>query len=306
MMPIDPGALFNPVQLATPAFIGLVLLELVYARLTGGARYEVRDTLTSLLMGLGSVIVGAAFAFLFVDLARLARPWRVTELPFTLGVIIACFLADDFAYYWWHRASHRMRWLWANHVGHHSSQHYNLSTALRQPWTGFLTPGLLFKLPLLLLGFPLSMLVFVGGLNLVYQFWIHTEAIGKLPGPFEFVFNTPSHHRVHHAVNPHYLDANYAGVFILWDRIFGSFVAENEKPRYGIVKNLYSFNPLVVASHEWLAIAADLRQARTVREALGFFLGPPGWSPDGSRETSDAIKARWRARLSHPTPAPAE
>ncbi|MGC8534449.1 MAG: sterol desaturase family protein [Rhizomicrobium sp.] len=305
-MHIDPRALFNPVQLATPAFIGLVLLELVYARLTGRARYEASDTLTSLLMGLGSVIVGAAFAFMFVDLARLVRPLRVTELPFTLWVIIACFVADDVAYYWWHRASHRMRWLWANHVGHHSSQHYNLSTALRQPWTGALTPGLVFKLPLLLLGFPLSMLVFVGGVNLVYQFWIHTEAIGKLPRPFEFVFNTPSHHRVHHAVNPHYLDANYAGVFILWDRLFGSFVAEGETPRYGIVKNLCSFNPLVVASHEWLAIAADLRRARSLKEALGFFLGPPGWSADGSRETSDAIKARWRAQLSHAASAPAE
>lgn len=305
-MHIHPAALFNPVQLATPAFIGLVLIEMIYARLSGGARYEARDTATSLAMGLGSVIVGALFAFMFVDLAGFARPYRLVALPYSLWVIIACFVADDFAYYWWHRASHRIRWLWANHVGHHSSQHYNLSTALRQPWTGAFTPGLLFKLPLLLLGFPLPMLLFVGGLNLVYQFWIHTEAVGKLPRAFEFVFNTPSHHRVHHAVNPHYLDSNYAGVFILWDRLFGSFVAEEERPRYGIVKNLYSFNPLTVAFHEWLAIGADLRRAGSLKEVLGFVFGPPGWSKDGSRDTSDAIKARWRARRADPASLPAE
>ena len=150
------------------------------------------------------------------------------------------------------------------------------------------------------------MFVFVGGLNLVHQFWIHTEAIGKLPRPLEFVFNPPAHQRVHHVVNPLYLDANCAGGFILWDRLFGSFVAEGQKPRDGIVKSLYSFNPLVEASYEWLGIASDLCRARSLKEALGLCLGSPGWSADGSRETSHAITARWRARLAHPASAPAE
>ena len=287
----------DPVQLATPVFVLLVIAEMVFARVTGRARYEARDTAASLAMGFGSVVIGAAFAFLFAGFAALLHPWRVMDIGWSWPTVAICFIADDFTYYWWHRASHRMRWLWANHVGHHSSQHYNLSTALRQPWTGAFTPGLVFKAPLLLAGFPLVMIVFVGGVNLVYQFWIHTEAIGRLPRLFELVFNTPSHHRVHHATNARYLDSNYAGVFIVWDRLFGTFAAEDgrDPPRYGIVKNLMSSNPLTIAFHEWIAIGADLARARSLRAWAGFVLAPPGWSPDGSRDTTDAIKARWAA-----------
>ena len=198
---MDVMHLPDPVQLATPVFILLVVAEMVYARVTGRVRFEAQDTATSLLMGFGSVVVGAAFAFLFVGFAALLHPWRLADIGWSWGAIAVCFVLDDFTYYWWHRASHRIRWLWANHVGHHSSQHYNLSTALRQPWTGAFTPGLLFKAPLLLIGFPFAMIVFVGGMNLVYQFWIHTEAVDRLPRPFELLFNTPSHHRVHHATN---------------------------------------------------------------------------------------------------------
>ena len=298
----------DPVQLATPAFILLVVAEMVFARLSGRVQYEARDTATSLMMGFGSVIVGAAFAFVFVGFAALVHPWRLADIGWSLPAVAACFIADDFTYYWWHRASHRIRWFWANHVGHHSSQHYNLSTALRQPWTGTFTPGLVFKLPLLLAGFPLAMIAFVGGVNLVYQFWIHTEAIDRLPRPIEWLFNTPSHHRVHHATNARYLDSNYAGVFIVWDRMFGSFVAEEaaDPPRYGIVKNLMTFNPLKVAFHEWIAIGADLAGARSWRDWIGYTLRPPGWSPDGSRDTSDAIKARWTAYRAAPVRVPAE
>ena len=206
-------------------------------------------------------------------------------------------MLDDLAYYWWHLASHLVRWLWADHVQHHSSQHYNLSPALRQPWTGFLTPGLVFRAPLFLIGFPLPMIVFVHGVNLVYQFWIHTEAIDHFPRWVEAGMNTPSHHRVHHAVNARYLDANYAGVFIIWDRMFGSFVAEtkDDPPRYGILGNLASHNPLKVALHGWVSLAGDLASARSPREAALYLFAPPGWSPDDSRDTSDKIKARWAA-----------
>lgn len=301
---------FDPVQLATPVFIALVIAEMIWARVGGRLRYEPRDTAASLLMGFGSVVIGAVFAFLFVGLAAALHPWRLFDIGWSWSAVALCFVLDDLRYYWFHRASHRIRWLWAAHVTHHSSQHYNLSTALRQSWTGALTPELLFKVPLLLIGFPLPMILFVTGINLVYQFWIHTEAIDRFPAPFEWLFNTPSHHRVHHATNPDYLDSNYAGVFVLWDRMFGTFVPEDRRdpPRYGIVKNLNTFNPLLVAFHEWVGIAADLMQAKSWRERAGYLLAPPGWSPDGSRETSDAIKARWRRFRSAQSPVemPAE
>jgi sterol desaturase/sphingolipid hydroxylase (fatty acid hydroxylase superfamily) len=296
---------FDPTQLATPLFIVLVIAEMIFIRTTARGDYEPRDTATSLLMGFGSVISGAIFAFIFVWFVHLLWPYRLFTVPWSFWTVAACFVLDDLTYYVWHRSAHRIRWLWAEHVTHHSSRHYNLSTALRQAWGGFLTFGFIYKAPLILLGFPLPMLVFVGGINLIYQFWIHTETIGKLPRWFEAVMNTPSHHRVHHATNPKYLDSNYAGVFIVWDRMFGSFVAEDdaEKPRYGIVKNLATFNPFKVAFHEFVGIAKDLAKARSPREILGYLFAPPGWSPDGSRETSDSIKARWADYRSAQSPA---
>lgn len=301
----------NPVQIATPLFVLFVVIEMLYVRLAMRGEYEARDTAASLAMGFGSTIIGALFGFVFVGFALWIWRYRFFDLGWSLPVFIACFVLDDLSYYWWHRASHRIRWLWADHVQHHSSRYFNLSTALRQPWTGTFTFGLLFHAPLFLLGFPLAMIVFVRGINLVYQFWIHTEAIAKMPRWFEAVMNTPSHHRVHHATNAQYLDSNYAGVFIVWDKIFGSFVAEqqSDSPRYGIVKNLATFNPLKVALHEWIGMFADLSKSRSLKEIGGYVLGPPGWSPDGSRETSDSIKARWQAfRTAQPAqpPSPAE
>jgi hypothetical protein len=154
-----------------------------------------------------------------------------------------------------------------------------------------------------LLGFPPAMVAIEKGVSLVYQYWIHTEAIQRMPKGFEAVFNTPSHHRVHHARNPRYLDKNYAGILIIWDRMFGTFQPEldEEPPRYGLVHNLGTFNPLRVAFHEWVGIGADL--VRSPRHALGWIFGPPGWSPDGSRDTSASLKAAWaerQARTSSP------
>jgi sterol desaturase/sphingolipid hydroxylase (fatty acid hydroxylase superfamily) len=285
----------NPTELATPAFIVLVIAEMLFVRFAGRGRFEVRDTATSLLMGFGSVLAGAVFAFVFVAFAMALARYRVLDLGWSWPVFAAALVLDDLAYYWWHRASHRVRWMWADHVQHHSSQHYNLSTALRQPVTGAFTPGLLFRAPMIVLGFPLPMMAFVHGVNLVYQFWIHTEAIGECPTWFEAVMNTPSHHRVHHATNAVYLDSNYAGILIVWDKLFGTFVAENAdaRPRYGIVKNLGTFNPLKVALHEWVGMFGDLRRAKSLKEIGGYIFAPPGWSPDGSRETSDSIKASW-------------
>ncbi len=293
---IDSSALPNPTTFAIPAFILLILVEMLVARVKDRSRFEARDTLTSLGLGLGSTVAGLLTAGVIIGMAQSAYQYRLFDIGFMWWAWPLCFLLDDLAYYAFHRSAHRVRWFWAAHVIHHSSQHYNLSTALRQTWTGFISLTFLFRLPLFFIGFPVEMVLFVGGLNLIYQFWIHTEAIGRMPRWFEAVMNTPSHHRVHHATNPQYLDSNYAGVFIIWDRMFGTFVPErdDEKIHYGIVKNLGSFNILWAAFHEWVGIAKDVWHAPTLGAKWNYMVKPPGWSHDNSRDTSETIKARWR------------
>jgi sterol desaturase/sphingolipid hydroxylase (fatty acid hydroxylase superfamily) len=288
---------FDPVDWAVPGFILLVVIEMLWARRQAPDSYEPRDTLTSLAMGLGSTVSGALQAGLLLAGFLWVYQFRLFTIGWTWWAFAICFVLDDLAYYWVHRAGHRIRWVWAAHVNHHSSQHYNLSTALRQSWTGNLALGFVFKFPLLLMGFHPLMIFFVGGLNLIYQFWFHTEAIDKCPRWFEAILNTPSHHRVHHATNPIYLDRNYAGVFIVWDKLFGTFQPEleSERPHYGIVKQLGSFNLLWVAFHEWIGIARDVWSAPWGSK-LGYVWRPPGWTHDGSRDTSDAIRERWLAR----------
>jgi len=281
------------VMLSIPLFIVLLVAEIVWIKVKGkGGAYETRDTATSLLMGLGNVIAGVALGFIAYGFFVWLQGFALFDLGTSLPVIILCFVLDDLRYYWVHRFGHRVRWVWASHVNHHSSQHYNLSTALRQTWTATFTLMMVLRAPLILLGFSPEMVLFVGGVNLVYQFWIHTEAIGKMPRWFEAVMNTPSHHRVHHGRNPRYLDSNYAGVFIIWDKVFKTFVAEDENPDYGLVNNLGTFNPLRVAFHEWVGLFRDVfLPGLTLRQRFAYAFRPPGWSHDGSRKTSDQIKA---------------
>ena len=293
------------VNYAVPFFIAAILLELAWIVIKHrGGRYETRDALTSLLMGAGNVVSGILLGFVAYGFYVWLWDYRLFDLGKGWLVVAACFILDDLRYYWYHRIAHRSRFVWAEHVNHHSSQHYNLTTALRQSWTGTFTFTWLLRAPLILLGFHPAMVIFVGGLNLIYQFWIHTEAIGKMPRWFEAVMNTPSHHRVHHGRNARYLDANYAGVLIIWDRMFGTFVPEqeSEKPDYGLVHNLGTFNPLRVAFHEWLAMARDVfGPGLTLRQRLAYAFAPPGWSHDGSRAMTPEIKARHVAR--HPEDA---
>lgn len=285
----------NPVNYAIPAFILLMIVE--YALVKSGSDkvkgYGGKDTAISLLLGVGSQIANL--------LTIGAMLWIVAALhkiaPFDFGwkwwIWPICFVADDLAYYIFHRSAHRVRWFWAAHVTHHGSEYYNLSTALRQTWTGFIALSFLTRLPLFWIGFQPEMVFFCGAINLIYQFWFHTEAIDKMPRWFEAIFNTPSHHRVHHATNARYLDANYAGVFIIWDRIFGTFVPEDnvDKINYGLVKNLGNYNLIWAAFHEWIGIARDM-WAAPWEHKLGYLLREPGWSHDGSRETSAMIKAK--------------
>jgi sterol desaturase/sphingolipid hydroxylase (fatty acid hydroxylase superfamily) len=309
-MTTDAPAFPDITQLAVPFFIATMLIEIVIGRLTGRAKYETRDTAVSLAMGLGSVIAGALLAFVFTGVFFWLWQYRLFSLGFSWWAIALCFVLDDLRYYVFHRISHRVRWGWASHVNHHTSQHYNLSTALRQTWSDIFTGLFLLRAPLVLLGFHPAVIALCGGINLVYQYWIHTELIGKMPRWFEAVMNTPSHHRVHHATNPKYLDANYAGTFIVWDRMFGSFVPEDEgEPcRYGIVKNLGTFNVWTVAFHEWWGILNDVfRRDISWRDRWHYMMDVPGWSHDNTRTTADMLKAEYfrsRAEQKYSVPAP--
>jgi sterol desaturase/sphingolipid hydroxylase (fatty acid hydroxylase superfamily) len=303
----EPAAPFDPkmiITFAIPGFVILILVEMIYVRLSKRGEYNVADSASSLLMGFGNQVAGLLFSGVAIWAYYAVYQLRLFDLGWTWWTLALCFLGEDLAYYWFHRIAHERRWFWASHVVHHSSQHYNLTTALRQTWTGVLGLNFIFWLPLVWIGFPPTMVLMFTAFSLVYQFWIHTEAIDRL-GPLEWVMNTPSHHRVHHATNARYLDANYAGVLIIWDRLFGSFVPESreEKPRYGIVANLGSFNPFRVAFHEWAGIFRDVRGAKSLGEVRGYLFGPPGWSPDGSRKTSASIKAAWAAHRAAAVPA---
>jgi sterol desaturase/sphingolipid hydroxylase (fatty acid hydroxylase superfamily) len=285
---------FDPLPYAIPIFVLLIAAEILWARRTGRHRsYEARDTAVSLALGLGSTLAGAAAAGAVAALLAWTHRFAPLQIGWHWWAWPLCFALDDLAYYWFHRTAHRVRWFWAAHVNHHSSQHYNLSTALRQTWTGFIALSFAFRLPLAEIGFEPGMILTCVGLNLIYQFWIHTEAIGRLPRWFEAVMNTPSHHRVHHATNARYLDRNYAGTLIVWDKLFGTFEPEDEREpiRYGLVNQLGSFNLLYAAFHEWIGIARDLVRAPW-RHKLSYLWREPGWSHDGSRESSDTIRAR--------------
>ena len=282
----------NPVVLyAIPFFVLTMLGEWQLLREQRAARgYAGIDTAASLSMGVGYLVIAAAAAIFTVPLYTWFASFAVADLGGHWWMWPALILAEDFCYYWYHRAGHEVRLFWASHVNHHSSQHYNLSTALRQSWTTPFT-GWVFWVPLLLIGFPVEAVLLQKGISLLYQYWIHTELIGKL-GPLEWVMNTPSHHRVHHGRNLRYLDKNYGGIFIIWDRMFGTFAEEEEAVDFGLVHNLESHNPVVIALHEWGAMLRDIaaRPAKT----LSFLFLPPGWAPDSSSSTVKEMLAAHR------------
>jgi sterol desaturase/sphingolipid hydroxylase (fatty acid hydroxylase superfamily) len=277
-------SLRDPVLFAIPAFLLFMALEILSLRfLDEGeadnyAGYERRDTRTNVYMGLGSLVVnGAARGGALIGYAALYEltPLRLDSHRWYSWVY--ALLVVDLIWYSYHRASHRVRLMWAAHQAHHNSMRFNYSTAVRQKWNPWFE--LLFWVPLPLLGMPPWMIFTTFSFNLIYQFWVHTERIGKLPRPIEFLFNTPSHHRVHHASDPDYLDKNYAGILIIWDRMFGSYAEETHRPTYGLTTNVYSFNPFTLQYHEYVALWRDFRSARSWRERLGYAFGPPGWRP---------------------------
>ena len=262
------------IQLAIPAFILLMVVEAIADALMRRELYEPKDTAASLTMGIGNVVVGLVSKGMVFALFTWVHKFALFQLGYQRWVWVLAFFADDFSYYWFHRTSHECRFFWASHVVHHSSQHYNLSTALRQTWTGAFF-GFVFWLWMPLVGFQPIMIFTMQAVSLLYQFWVHTEFVQRL-GLLELVMNTPSHHRVHHATNSQYIDRNHAGILIIWDRMFGSFEPEDERCTYGLTTNINTFNPLRIAFHEWIAIGHDLRTARTWRERLVAVFGNPG------------------------------
>lgn len=291
----------NLIHYAIPAFLILLLLELGVGAYERKDWYQTKDTFSSLAMGIGNVLIGLVTKGLILGAYFFVYQFRLFDIGVQWWAWVALFFAEDFSYYWFHRISHHSRFLWASHVVHHSSQRYNLSTALRQTWTGFFSVSFVFWLWLPLIGFHPLMIAIMQSVSLLYQFWIHTEAIGKLPVPIELIFNTPSHHRVHHGSDIKYLDRNHAGILIIWDRFFGTFKEEEERPNYGLTKNINTFNPLRIATHEWADMWRDVWKSRNWRQRIGYLFGPPGWSHDGSRQTSaDLRAAAERARAQAP------
>jgi sterol desaturase/sphingolipid hydroxylase (fatty acid hydroxylase superfamily) len=241
-------------------------------------------------MGVGNACLGLVFGGIAVAAYSAAYAHRLVTMPWTWLAFAALVVLEDLTYYVFHRVSHEARLFWASHEAHHSSASYNFSTAVRQTWTGWIH-GWLFWLPLPLLGFPVEWVLFQQGVSLVYQFFVHTELVGSL-GPLEWILNTPSHHRVHHATNLEYLDKNYAGILIIWDRIFGTFEPERAPCRYGILKPLANRSPLTIAFSQWLSLARDVARARSWRGRLGYAFAPPGWNEVGDGATTRVLRER--------------
>jgi hypothetical protein len=283
----------NATRAAVPIFIATMAMEYVAIRkqdrvvdldypteasnVAAPVGYEPTDAAASIAMGFGSLVVNGLAEKVLEPFDQRYFQRRVLDLGSKRSAALTAALAWDFCYYWDHRWSHEHRVLWAAHVNHHSSEYYNLSTALRQSWSGTVVHWVF--LPMLLAGFSPAQVARAGQLNLLYQYWVHTELVDRLPLGLEKVMNSASHHRVHHGSNPQYLDRNYAGIFIIWDRLFRSFEPEGDRVRYGLTKNITTRNPLRIAAHEWSALFNDVRHASSWRDRARHLVGPPGWQP---------------------------
>lgn len=286
----------NIILFAIPFFIIAMLVELYVTTRQNIKSYEVKDAFSSIAMGLGNVFLGfGSKALVLFVFFIMYENYRIFTIPVTWWSFILLFFLDDLSYYWFHRISHSCRIFWASHVVHHSSQHYNLSTALRQTWSGgFYT--FVFWLWLPLLGFHPAMIMLQMSISLLYQFWIHTETINRMQPWFEAVFNTPSHHRVHHGSNPIYLDRNHAGILIIWDKLFGTFQPEldEEKVVYGLVTNINTYNPIKIAFIEWYTMFKDMFTGnKSFTQRLLYLVKPPGWKHDGTGKLSNDLRDDW-------------
>jgi sterol desaturase/sphingolipid hydroxylase (fatty acid hydroxylase superfamily) len=263
------------IDTAYPIILLLILLEAILIRHNRLSSFSWKETLASLGIAIGHRISTLIFGFIPIAVYSFTWQHRLFTIPLNQAwSILLLFFSLEFCYYWYHRLAHTIRWMWATHAVHHSAKHFNLSAAFRLGWTGWLSGNFLFFIPLCLIGFHPIAVAIVLAFNLLYQFWIHTELIPKL-GWLEWFLNTPSHHRVHHASNPEYIDRNFGGVLILFDRWFGTFATEHSKPIYGLTHPIQSFNPVAIALHEWQRLLQDFGRAKNWRDRTAAILGQP-------------------------------
>ncbi len=296
----------NYIVLAIPVFLLLIGIELIAVRIAGRSDYRLADSVNDLSCGVLQQLLEVFLkTALFAGYAFVFGRLRVATVSSSSAAgWAACFVGVDFFYYWFHRMSHEVNAIWATHVVHHQSEDFNLAVALRQgAFQGSMS--WVFYLPLAWMGFPPAMFLTIVSISTLYQFWIHTQLIGRL-GPLEWVLNTPSHHRVHHGRNPRYIDRNHGGTLILWDRFFGTFQAEEETPVYGITKPLASWNPVWANVHYWVELVQMAARAPGVGDRLRVFLKPPGWRPEalgGFQEAPPVDAATYRKWESSTPPA---
>lgn len=282
----------GPLKWISLIVIGIALLEIVILQRKKMA-WSWQETCNSIFISFGQRVAAMAGAGLFAGVYLWSWEHRLFTVPLSsLWGIALLFLGQEFLYYWEHRLSHECRWFWASHVVHHSPNHLNLSAAYRLSWSAPFTGQSLIFLPLVWLGFHPAAVFGMLAINLLYQFWLHTELVPRL-GWFDRIFNSPSNHRVHHAANLRYLDANYGGILIIFDRLFGTWIAEDEHEpcRFGLVKPLTSNNPLVIVFQEWLALGRDMLRHRNPIIWFNYLVQPPGWQPDGKGQTTAQMRA---------------
>lgn len=270
----------NPTVIAIPVYFLLIGIELIVHRYKATKSYRLNDAITNINCGITSQVTGAFLKVFSIGLyTYLFEQYRVTSIETNIYTWIIAFIAYDFFYYWAHRMSHQVNLFWGGHSVHHQSEEYNLSVALRQSSTQIIWTSI-FYTPMAFAGIDPLVLLSVSGFNLLYQFWIHTESIDRLPKWFEAVFNTPSHHRVHHARNPKYIDKNHAGTFIVWDKLFGTFKQEEETPIYGITKNLDSWNPVWANFAHYSDMLKDIKRIPKFTDKVKYVFQKPGWLPE--------------------------
>lgn len=285
----SPYLVASYITYAIPVFFLLIGLELLLDKMRHTKNYRFNDAITNLSCGIGSQITGVFIkVLLFVGYIWLYENASIVTMPhlggdWSVGMVIltgiALFIGVDFFYYWFHRLAHEISVLWGSHIVHHQSEEYNLTVALRQAWVQGAFSWV-FYLPLAVLGFHPAMFFVINQFQTLYQFWIHTKHIDKLHPAFEYVFNTPSHHRVHHGVNPKYIDRNHGGTLIIFDRMFGTFQAEEEEVVYGITKQPQSWNPILVNFQYWAELFSDVGRASQWSDKWNMLVKAPGWKPD--------------------------
>ncbi len=277
----------NALLIAIPSFMVLMLTELIYGYATGKQTYVFMDTISSLSSGLTNILKDTlGLVVILISYPWLSQQLAITQIEVDLWLYLAAFICIDFASYWSHRLNHKINFFWNQHIIHHSSEEFNMACALRQSISNILGYGALFMVPAAVLGIPQDVISILAPLHLFGQFWYHTQHIGKL-GWLEYIIVTPSQHRVHHAINPIYIDKNLSAIFCVWDRMFGTFQQEldDEPPVYGVLKPVQSWNPLWINFQHLWGLALDAWHTKRWRDKFRLWLMPTGWRPEDVKQS---------------------